>query len=253
MRRPFVAGNWKMNGTLASIATLVNGLKTGISEVGAVEVAVCPPFIYIPEVSRLLEGSVIRLGAQNMSRHAAGAFTGEISGAMLREFDCKYAIIGHSERRANYAETDEKAARKFVAVKERGLVPILCVGETLTEYERGNTFAIVKRQIDAVLDFFGVEAFQDTVIAYEPVWAIGTGKTATPEIAQSVHAFIREQLALHNEQIAAATRIIYGGSVKASNASDLFAQPDIDGGLIGGASLDAKEFLAICKAAGAKH
>lgn len=253
MRRPFVAGNWKMNGTLASIDALVKGLKAGISEVGDVEVAVCPPFIYIPEVRRLLEGSVIRWGAQNMSRHASGAFTGEISGAMLREFDCKYTIIGHSERRANYSETDEKAARKFVAVKERGLVPILCVGETLTEYERGNTFGIVKRQIDAVLDFFGVEAFQDTVIAYEPVWAIGTGKTATPEIAQLVHAFIRERLAEHNEEIAVATRIIYGGSVKAANAADLFAQPDIDGGLIGGASLDAKEFLAICTAAGAKH
>ena len=168
---------------------------------------------------------------------------------MLKEFGCRYAIIGHSERRANYGETDEKAARKVVGVKERGLIPILCVGETLMEHERGNTYGVVKRQVDAVLDFFGVEMFRGTVIAYEPVWAIGTGKTATPEIAQSVHSFIRDRLAERNEAIANEVRIIYGGSVKASNAAALFAMPDIDGGLVGGASLDAREFLSICKAA----
>lgn len=178
MRQPLVAGNWKLNGTLASIKNLVDGLKSGADLIGDVEVAVCPPFVYIPEVSSLLAESKISVGSQNMSRHAAGAYTGEVSGPMLNEFGVKYALVGHSERRASYGETDEKAARKFVAVKDNGLIPILCVGETLVEYERGNTFGVVKRQIDAVLDFFGVEAFRDTVIAYEPVWAIGTGKTA---------------------------------------------------------------------------
>lgn len=249
MRRPIVAGNWKMNGSLESIRNLVAGLKEGEASFEGVDVAVMPPFIYIPEVSKLLEGSSIGLGSQNMSRHESGAFTGEIAGPMLKEFGCQYVIIGHSERRANYGETDDKAARKLVAVKERGLTPILCVGETITEYERGNTNGVVKRQIDAILDFFGVEAIKDAVIAYEPVWAIGTGKTATPEIAQSVHAFIRERLAEHDAKIAEETRIVYGGSVKASNAAELFSQPDIDGGLIGGASLDAKEFLTICQAA----
>ncbi len=252
MRQPFVAGNWKLNGTLASIRDLVEGLKAGENTVGNVDIAVCPPFIYIPEAAKLLEDSKIEIGSQNMSRHSSGAFTGEVSGPMLKEFGVKYAIIGHSERRANYGETDEKAARKFVAVKENGLVPILCVGETLVEYERGNTFGVVKRQIDAILDFFGVEAFDGTVIAYEPVWAIGTGKTATPEQAQSVHEFIRGRIAECSEEVAAKVQILYGGSVKAANAEELFAQPDIDGGLVGGASLDAKEFLAICAAAGKK-
>jgi triosephosphate isomerase len=250
MRRPFVAGNWKMNGTLESVGKLVTDLNKGIDQVGDVDVAVCPPFIYIPVVSQLLVDSPIVLGSQNMSRHESGAFTGEISGAMLKDFGCQYSIIGHSERRANYGETDDKEARKFVAVKERGLIPILCVGETLIEYEHGNTQGVVKRQIDAILDFFGVESFENAIIAYEPVWAIGTGKTATPEIAQSVHAFIREQIAAHDEEMAKSIRIIYGGSVNAANAVDLFAQPDIDGGLIGGASLKANDFLTICKAAG---
>lgn len=249
MRRPIVAGNWKMNGDLESIRKLVAELKAGAADLNHVDIAVMPPFVYIPEVSKLLEDSQIALGSQNMSRHESGAFTGEISGPMLKDFGCQYVIIGHSERRANYGETDDKAARKLVAVKEQGLTPILCVGETITEYERGNTTGVVKRQLDAILDFFGVEAIKDCVIAYEPVWAIGTGKTATPEIAQSVHAFIRERLAGHDVKIAEETRIVYGGSVKASNAVELLAQPDIDGGLIGGASLVAEEFLAICRAA----
>ena len=252
MRQPFVAGNWKLNGTLASVRDLVAGLKAGIDAVGDVEVAVCPSFVHVPEVSSLLKDSKITVGSQNMSRQTSGAFTGEVSGPMLKEFGVKYAIIGHSERRASYGETDEKAARKFVAVKEHGLIPILCVGETLVEHERGNTFGVVKRQVDAVLDFFGVEAFDGTVIAYEPVWAIGTGKTATPEQAQSVHEFIRGRIAECSEEVAAKVQILYGGSVKAANAKELFAQPDIDGGLVGGASLDAKEFLAICAAAGGK-
>ncbi len=249
MRQPLVAGNWKLNGTLASIKDLVEGLKSGVDSIGNVEMAVCPPFVYIPEVSSLLAGSKIAIGAQNMSRHTDGAYTGEVSGTMLNDFGVKYALVGHSERRASYGETDEKAARKFVAVKENGLVPILCVGETLVEYERGNTFGVVKRQIDAVLDFFGVEAFSGAVIAYEPVWAIGTGKTATPEQAQSVHEYIRSRIARCDEEIASRIQILYGGSVKAANAKDLFSQPDIDGGLVGGASLDADEFVAICAAA----
>lgn len=249
MRQSFVAGNWKLNGTLASIRELVAGLKSGVEAIEGVDVAVCPPFVYIPEVSALLDDSRISVGSQNMSRQTAGAYTGEVSGPMLKEFDVKYAIIGHSERRASYGETDEKAARKFVAVKQHGLIPILCVGETLVEHERGNTFGVVKRQIDAVLDFFGVEAFEGTVIAYEPVWAIGTGKTATPEQAQAVHEFIRGRIAECSEEVASRVQILYGGSVKAANAAELFSQPDIDGGLVGGASLDANEFLAICAAA----
>ncbi len=249
MRQPLVAGNWKLNGTLASIKNLVESLKAGVAAVENVEVAVCPPFVYIPEVNSLLADSKITIGSQNMSRHSAGAYTGEVSGVMLNEFGVKYALIGHSERRASYGETDEKAARKFVAVKEHGLVPILCVGETLVEHERGNTFGVVKRQIDAVLDFFGVEAFDGAVIAYEPVWAIGTGKTATPEQAQSVHEYIRGRIARCDEEIASRIQILYGGSVKAANAQALFSQPDIDGGLVGGASLDADEFIAICVAA----
>ncbi len=249
MRQPLVAGNWKLNGTLASVRSLVDSLKAGVAAIENVEVAVCPPFVYIPEVSSLLAGSKIVIGSQNMSRHSAGAYTGEVSGAMLNDFGVKYALIGHSERRASYGETDEKAARKFVAVKEHGLVPILCVGETLVEYDRGNTFGVVKRQIDAVLDFFGVEAFDGAVIAYEPVWAIGTGKTATPEQAQSVHEYIRGRIARCDEEIASRIQILYGGSVKAANAKALFSQPDIDGGLVGGASLDADEFIAICVAA----
>ncbi len=249
MRQPLVAGNWKLNGTLASVRELVESLKAGVGAIENVEVAVCPPFVYIPEVSSLLAGSKIVMGSQNMSRHLAGAYTGEVSGPMLNDFGVKYALIGHSERRASYGETDEKAARKFVAVKEHGLVPILCVGETLVEHERGNTFGVVKRQIDAVLDFFGVEAFDGAVIAYEPVWAIGTGKTATPEQAQSVHEYIRGRIARCDEEIASRIQILYGGSVKAANAEALFSQPDIDGGLVGGASLDADEFIAICVAA----
>lgn len=249
MRQPLVAGNWKLNGTLASVRELVESLKAAVGAIENVEVAVCPPFVYIPEVSSLLAGSNIVMGSQNMSRHSGGAYTGEVSGPMLNDFGVKYALIGHSERRASYGETDEKAARKFVAVKEHGLVPILCVGETLVEHERGNTFGVVKRQIDAVLDFFGVEAFDGAVIAYEPVWAIGTGKTATPEQAQSVHEYIRGRIARCDEEIASRIQILYGGSVKAANAEALFSQPDIDGGLVGGASLDADEFIAICVAA----
>lgn len=249
MRRKLVAGNWKMNGSLATIRTLVAGLKDGISAVGDVEVAVFPPYIYIPEVSNLLADSVISYGAQNISKSLSGAFTGEISATMLKDFGCKYTIIGHSERRTIYGELDYKVELKFSAAKECGIIPILCVGETLEEFEAGKTKEIVSRQLQAVINRAGVEGLQGAVVAYEPVWAIGTGKTATPDQAQSVHKFIRDFVAAMDKKIADNLVILYGGSAKASNAAELFAQPDIDGGLIGGASLDAGEFLAICRAA----
>ncbi len=250
MRRPLVAGNWKMNGSRERVRALVNGIQAGIGSVERAEVAVCPPFVYIPQVAELLAGSPIALGAQNVCDHAEeGAYTGEIAGSMLAELGCRYVIVGHSERRNLYGESDELVARRFAAARKAGLVPILCVGELLEERERGETEAVVARQLDAVLALEGAAAFRDAVIAYEPVWAIGTGRTATPEQAQEVHAFIRARLAVHDPGVAEAARILYGGSVKGSNAADLFAQPDIDGGLIGGASLKADEFLTICRAA----
>ena len=250
MRRPLVAGNWKMNGSRERVRALVDGIQAGIGSVERAEVAVCPPFVYVPQVAELLAGSPIALGAQNVCDHAEeGAYTGEIAGSMLAELGCRYVIVGHSERRNLYGESDALVARRFAAARKAGLVPILCVGELLEERERGVTEAVVARQLDAVLELEGVEAFREAVIAYEPVWAIGTGHTATPEQAQEVHAFIRARLAERDAGVAEVARILYGGSVKGSNAADLFAQPDIDGGLIGGASLKADEFLTICRAA----
>ena len=250
MRRPLVAGNWKMNGSRERVRALVDGIQAGIGSVERAEVAVCPPFVYIPQVAEQLAGSPIALGAQNVCDHAEeGAYTGEIAGSMLAELGCRYVIVGHSERRNLYGESDELVARRFAAARKAGLVPILCVGELLEERERGVTEAVVARQLDAVLELEGVGAFREAVIAYEPVWAIGTGHTATPEQAQEVHAFIRARLAERDAGVAEVARILYGGSVKGSNAADLFAQPDIDGGLIGGASLKADEFLTICRAA----
>ncbi len=250
MRRPLVAGNWKMNGSRERVRALVDGIQAGIGSVERAEVAVCPPFVYVPQVAELLAGSPIALGAQNVCDHAEeGAYTGEIAGSMLAEFGCRYVIVGHSERRNLYGESDALVARRFAAARKAGLVPILCVGELLEERERGVTEEVVARQLDAVLELEGVEAFREAVIAYEPVWAIGTGHTATPEQAQEVHAFIRARLAERDAGVAEVARILYGGSVKGSNAADLFAQPDIDGGLIGGASLKADEFLTICRAA----
>jgi triosephosphate isomerase len=211
-------------------------------------VAVCPPSIYIPLVQTLLEGSGIAWGGQNLNVNKSGAFTGEISGAMLRDFGCKYVIVGHSERRALYGETDAVVAEKFKAAQAAGLIPILCVGELLAEREANQTETVVARQLDAVVAASGINALADAVIAYEPVWAIGTGKTATPEQAQAVHKFIRGKLARLNAGVADGVRILYGGSMKASNAGELIGQPDIDGGLIGGASLVANEFLDICRA-----
>lgn len=249
MRQTLVAGNWKMNGSLGSIRELVDGIKQGIDSVGSAAVAVCPPAIYIPEVASLLDGTPIALGAQNVCDQDAGAYTGEIGGSMLREFGCRYAIVGHSERRSLYGESDDLVAQRFAAARRAGLTPILCVGELLEEREAGQTEAVIARQLDAVLKAEGIEGLGDGVIAYEPVWAIGTGKTATPDQAQEVHAFIRAKLAQENSAIADHLIIQYGGSVKGSNAAELFAQPDIDGGLIGGASLKAEEFLAICRGA----
>ena len=247
MRRKLVAGNWKMHGNLAENEALLTGVLAGMGDVKA-GVAVCVPFPYLAQVQAKLAGSSVAWGAQNMSQHGKGAFTGEVSAAMLNDFGCKYVIVGHSERRAIYGETDEVVAAKYAAAQVAGLIPILCVGETLEEREGGVTEAVVGRQIDAVLAVSGVGSLSDAVIAYEPVWAIGTGKTATPEQAQAVHAFIRNKIRSLDAAVADSLIIQYGGSVKGSNAAELFAQPDIDGGLIGGASLSADDFLAICRA-----
>lgn len=250
-RRPFVAGNWKMNGTRAGATELVAGIVRGIESVANVEVALLPPFILIPAVAELLKQTDGRItwGGQNLDNHTSGAYTGEVSGAMLRDFGCTFVIVGHSERRTLYGETDTMVAEKFEAAQAAGLTPILCVGETLVEREAGQTERVVQRQLDAVLDRSGVASMGATTLAYEPVWAIGTGRTATPEQAQAVHGFLRARIAARDAGVAAGLRILYGGSVKGANARELFSQPDIDGGLIGGASLQAEEFLTICRAA----
>ncbi len=248
-RRPLVAGNWKMNGSRAESAALVDALKTGVSVASRAEVAICPPFILIPLVAEKLAGSAVAWGGQNLSVHKSGAYTGEISGPMLKDYGCTYVIVGHSERRTYYGETDALVAEKYGAAQAAGLVPILCVGETLAEREANQTEAVVTRQIDAVLNKHGVASFKNAVIAYEPVWAIGTGKTATPAQAQDVHRFIRERIAAKDKSVADKLRVLYGGSMKGSNAKELQSQPDIDGGLIGGASLQAEEFLTVCRAA----
>ena len=249
MRQPLVAGNWKMNGSLASVKGLVEGIRAGIDSVTSAEMAVCPPYIYILEVAAMLQGTAIALGAQDVNDQESGAFTGEVAPAMLTDVGCKYVIVGHSERRSIYGESDAFTASKFAAARKAGLVPILCVGETLEEREQGVTEQVVARQLDAVIDLEGVAAIGEAVIAYEPVWAIGTGKTATPDQAQEVHAFIRGKLAALDHGVAENVRILYGGSMNAANAEELLAMSDIDGGLIGGASLKPDDFLAIGKAA----
>jgi len=249
MRQTLVAGNWKMNGSREANRRLLDGVKAGVSEGVSAEVAVCPPAIYIPQAARRLADSGIAWGGQDLSEHQAGAYTGEISAAMLRDYQCKYVIIGHSERRSLHGETDAQVAAKFIAAQQGGLIPILCVGELLEEREAGETEVVVARQLDAVIDAAGIQAIGGCVIAYEPVWAIGTGKTASPQQAQDVHAFIRQRLAAQDTAVAEKVQILYGGSVKPDNAAELFAMADIDGGLIGGASLDAEGFLAICRAA----
>ncbi|MBT2970548.1 MAG: triose-phosphate isomerase [gamma proteobacterium symbiont of Ctena orbiculata] len=249
MRRPLVAGNWKMNGSLESVRSLLEGIKQGVGEVKNAEVAVCPPFIYLPEVEQLLSGGDIAWGGQDLSTESSGAFTGEVAASMLNDFGCKYVIVGHSERRTYHAESDQLVAKKFAVARAAGLAPILCIGETLEEREAGITNQVVARQLDAVIELEGVDALADGVIAYEPVWAIGTGKTATPDQAQEVHAFIRSRVADKSSSVADQLRILYGGSMKPGNAAELIGKPDIDGGLIGGASLKAEDFLGICTAA----
>jgi triosephosphate isomerase len=249
-RKKLVAGNWKMHGSLSGNAQLVGALVGDVRSSAVSECAVCVPFPYLAQVSGLLKGSAIAWGAQNLSQHAQGAYTGEVSGAMLVDFGCRYVIVGHSERRALYGESSEIVAAKFVAAQKAGLTPILCLGETLEQREAGVTSKVVAEQLDAVIAAAGVGALSAAVIAYEPVWAIGTGRTATPDQAQEVHAMIRARVAAGDAKVAANVQILYGGSVKAQNAAELFAMPDIDGGLIGGASLVAADFLAIVRAAG---
>ncbi|MGD8557629.1 MAG: triose-phosphate isomerase [Chromatiales bacterium] len=249
MRQILVAGNWKMNGSRESIRSLLDGVTEGMGDVKNAEVAVCAPAIYIPLVEELLTGSEVAWGGEDLSVHASGAYTGEIAASMLNDFHCKYVIIGHSERRTYHKESDELVAEKYEAAMQAGLIPIFCIGETLEEREQGITNDVVARQVDAVINKLGVAALAKGVVAYEPVWAIGTGKTATPEQAQEVHAFIRSRVAASDASVAEALQILYGGSMNAGNASDLLAQSDIDGGLIGGASLKVDDFLAIAKAA----
>jgi len=247
MRRPLVAGNWKMHGTRASAEALVAAVVANLPR--SADAAVLPPFPYVAELTATYGNSGLAFGAQDSSEHAQGAYTGEVSAAMLKDVGCTYVLAGHSERRQYHAESDDLVARKFVAAQGAGLVPILCVGETLGERDDGATEAVIARQLDAVVARAGIVAFGRAVVAYEPVWAIGTGRTATPEQAEAVHKFIRDKLAALDGTIAGSLRLLYGGSVKPSNAAELFGQPDVDGGLIGGASLVAEDFLAICAAA----
>ncbi len=249
MRRRLVVGNWKMHGGLDANRVLVEALLREAGRSAGAGVAICVPFPYLSQVADLLRGSVVALGAQNVSEHTSGAFTGEVSGRMLGEFGCRYVIVGHSERRALYGETDQQVAAKFRSAVEAGLTPILCVGEQLEERERGATADVVLRQLDAILASSGASGLSKAVLAYEPVWAIGTGRTAAPAQAAEVHALLRARVAKSDAKVAADLAILYGGSVKGSNAGELFAMPDIDGGLIGGASLKADEFISICEAA----
>jgi triosephosphate isomerase len=248
-RRPLVVGNWKMHGTAREATDLARALVDGARDEG-VDLAVCPPFPYLAAVAGVVAGTRVALGAQNVSRHCPGAHTGEVAASMLRDVGCRFVIVGHSERRHGLGETDEAVRAKFERARDCGLVPIACVGETLQEREAGDAERVVGRQIDALLADGGTEALGESVIAYEPVWAIGTGRTATPEQAQDVHAFIRSLLGARWGELASGVRILYGGSVKAGNAERLFSMPDVDGGLIGGASLDADEFIRICALAG---
>lgn len=249
MRSRLVAGNWKMHGSRGANASLIDALLPGLAGLDALECVVCVPFPYLGEIAARVAGSKLALGAQNVSEFAAGAYTGEVSAPMLVEFGCKYVLVGHSERRALYGETDTQVAAKFAAAQKAGLKPILCVGETLQEREAARTDEVVARQLEAVLALVGAESFGRAVLAYEPVWAIGTGRTASPHQVQEVHAFLRGRIAAHAANLAGGLSILYGGSVKPGNAVEIFAMDDVDGGLIGGASLVADDFLAICTAA----
>lgn len=250
MRSPIVAGNWKLNGSRESAGKLAREVSD--SPVAGVEVIVCPVSVHLSEVGQIVASTEVKLGAQNACAQEAGAFTGEVSTTMLAEYGCEFVIIGHSERRSLFGESDQDCALRHVAVKAAGLTPIFCVGESLDEREAGDTMTVVNRQLQAVFDAAGSSAFDNAVVAYEPVWAIGTGKTASPEQAQEVHQSIRQFVAAQSGQSADALRLLYGGSVNPGNASELFAKPDIDGGLIGGAALKSADFLSVCQAASAK-
>ena len=250
MRRPLVAANWKMNGLQAQVDELLGELLGRLSGDSGCDVVICPPSLYIGQARQKLAGSSLQLGAQNCYIQDRGAYTGEISARMLADLECTHVIVGHSERRSLFGESSELVAEKFVAAQLQGLTPILCLGETREQREAGDTAKVVLAQLQAVLDRDGAGPLRHAVIAYEPVWAIGTGLSATPEQAQEVHAMIRHRIGQLDAGVAGDLRILYGGSVKAANAAALFGQPDIDGALVGGASLDAKEFVAICKAAG---
>jgi triosephosphate isomerase (TIM) len=244
MRRSLVMGNWKMNGTRSSAESLAKGIIAGLGE-DVADIAICVPYVYLPDITNVVQNSRLALGAQNVADKPSGAFTGEISAAMLKEFGCKYALVGHSERRMYYGDTDQSVATRFSQAQEQGIIPVLCIGETLEQRQQEQTFEVITAQLDAVVNMAGIAAFSDTVIAYEPVWAIGTGLTATDEQAQEVHLFIRNYLAAKDQAVAQKIQILYGGSAKPDNAKGLFSMPDIDGGLIGGASLDAESFLKI--------
>jgi triosephosphate isomerase len=253
MRRPMVAGNWKMHGSKATNQALLAELERTVRPDWPIDIVVFPPYVYLADAVRVLEEGRILVGAQDVCAESGGAFTGQVGAAMLKDVGCTYVIVGHSERRRWYHEDDTLVARKFAAALAGGLKPVLCVGETLEEREAKQTESVVERQVEAVIAMHGVGGFADAVLAYEPVWAIGTGRTATPEQAQAVHAFLRSRIGSHDAKIAGHLRIIYGGSVKAGNAAELFAMPDVDGGLVGGASLSADEFRQICAAAAARH
>ena len=249
MRRPFVAGNWKMNGSRERTRALVAGVCEASRGLPGVDVGVCPPFVYLAEADAVTSGALL-LGGQNCARTGDGAFTGEVSARMLADAGCSFVLVGHSERRTLYGERDAEVAEKTALALAAGLSPVVCVGETLDEREAGRTEATVTRQLDAVIEHLDREALARVVFAYEPVWAIGTGRTATPAQANEVHAVLRARMADRDSVVAAGVRILYGGSVKPDNAAALFAEPEVDGGLIGGASLDAEQFVDICRAAG---
>lgn len=249
MRTKLIAGNWKMHGDKPEVRSLIGGILARLDPARSAEVMVLPPYPYLPLVQSLIDGTPVQLGAQDLSEQPAGAYTGDVSGAMLSDWACTHVLVGHSERRAIHGEDNALVAAKFAAAQAAGLQPILCVGEQLEEREAGRTEEVISEQIRAVLEVSGINAFSRAVVAYEPVWAIGTGQTASPAQAQNVHASIRAQLAAEDATIAGRVRILYGGSVKPANAADLFACEDIDGGLIGGASLQAESFMAIYQAA----
>jgi triosephosphate isomerase (TIM) len=249
MRHPVVAGNWKMHGSRSANETLLSELVERVKPEWHIEVVVFPPYVYLADAVRTVEEGDIGVGAQDLCAEAPGAFTGQVAAVMVKDIGCRYAIVGHSERRRLYHEDDALVARKFAAALSAGLTPVLCVGETLEEREAHRTEAVIARQLDAVTAMVGVASFAKAIVAYEPVWAIGTGRTASPQQAQDVHAYLRARIGAQDAKIGGRLRILYGGSVKASNARELFAMPDVDGGLVGGASLSADEFLEICSAA----